>query len=235
MNAQQTIPATTNLWTIWSTWVALALWIAAIALGWVWLQRYDFAVNAPLPQGIVEQWPANSAIARQPGRPTVVLFMHPRCPCTRATLGELERMYTNIAGAAPVAPDTIIVSTVPADADDAWLSTVTIERAQQLPEARLFVDRDGHEAARFGATTSGTVMVFDAAGHRQFAGGVTASRAHEGDNAGRDAVTQVLQGETSQLRELPAFGCRLCLPEEIDSLNPNPQDRANQTAHATNQ
>jgi hypothetical protein len=185
--------------------------------GWLAVQRYDFAVNTPLAHGVVDHWPTDSTIQRHEGRPTLVLFIHPRCPCTRATLAELERMLSTTNGPEIVA-DTVVVSTVPAGSDDAWLETDVVARAKLLPGVRFVVDPDGHEAARFGATTSGTAIVFDAEGNRQYAGGATASRGHEGDNLGRAMIADALRGQTVAHRDLPAFGCRLCLPADSESL-----------------
>ena len=56
-------------------------------------------------------------------------------------------------------------------------------------------------------------MWFDAKGQRLYSGGITASRGHEGDSVGGDAVAALLRGEPTRTAGLPAFGCRLCLPE----------------------
>lgn len=193
--------------------VAIVVWAAIVCAGWVWMQRYGFEVNSPSAHGFAEVWPKDSTLTRNAVTPTLLVFMHPRCPCTRATLTELEKLlgrYTDEDN--PL--QTIAVSTVPITADAAWLDTVTTSRARLLPAAELFIDHDGREAERFGATTSGLVMLFDAEGNRKFAGGVTASRGHEGDNLGRSTLAKVLRGESVALPELPAFGCRLCLPGE---------------------
>jgi len=137
--------------------------------------------------------------------------MHPKCPCTRASLYELERVFRLVREAAAV--DVVCVATVPTDADDSWLDTDTLKRSSLLPNSRVVIDRNGVEAARFGATTSGTVMLFDAVGGRRYAGGVTIARGHEGHNAGSDAVEHILRGQSPPASELPTFGCGLCLPK----------------------
>jgi hypothetical protein len=122
------------------------------------------------------------------------------------------------------APELIVDATVPETADTSWSDTDTMALAKKLDGARVFVDRDGVEAARFGATTSGTVMLFDASGIRLYAGGITGSRGHEGANAGRDCLEQLLRGSSHAARQIPTFGCRLCLPNEP------PTNEANRTA-----
>ena len=57
-------------------------------------------------------------------------------------------------------------------------------------------------------------MVYLPNGKRVFVGGVTASRGHEGDNAGSDLVLAALTEHDNKAKaSTPAFGCRLCIAE----------------------
>lgn len=86
-------------------------------------------------------------------------------------------------------------------------------KISELPGAGLVWDDGGLEAKRFGATTSGTVLLYDSEGKLLFQGGVTGSRGHEGDNYGLDelrrALTARLPGEDKERIRgaLPVFGC----------------------------
>ena len=42
----------------------------------------------------IHRWPATSQLVRDPGRPTLIMFVHPHCPCSRATLAELDRLLS---------------------------------------------------------------------------------------------------------------------------------------------
>src|SRR5687768_17857026 len=44
-------------------------------------------------------------------------------------------------------------------------------------------------------------------GELQFDGGITVSRGHFGDNAGRDAIESCLTNGTAVLAETPVYGC----------------------------
>ncbi|MEK6235309.1 MAG: hypothetical protein N2C14_11430, partial [Planctomycetales bacterium] len=70
--------------------LATLLWVAGVAFGLVVLWNYELAPS-PLADP-PDQWPRDSSIARADGLATLVVFAHPRCPCTRATLDELERI-----------------------------------------------------------------------------------------------------------------------------------------------
>src|SRR5436853_328815 len=83
-----------------------------------------------------------------------------------------------------------------------------------VPPVGVQGDGEGAEARRFHAETSGTTVLYDGGGKLRFGGGITASRGHEGDNAGSAAVALVAaaldeegSGETAGT---PVFGCALC-------------------------
>src|SRR5687767_2054935 len=72
--------------------VALGLaWAAVVTVGTRTLWSYSLtegtAAIAPAT------WPHGSRIARVDGRATLLLvFAHPRCPCTKATISELAKV-----------------------------------------------------------------------------------------------------------------------------------------------
>jgi len=76
-------------------------------------------------------------------------------------------------------------------------------------------DDDGVEAARFGAATSGQVILYDRDGRLLFSGGITASRGHAGDNDGRDAIVSLLGGGRGTRHSSPVFGCSLLEPSSV--------------------
>ena len=121
---------------------------------------------------------------------------------------------TSIAGTHAPAPEILVVATVPPTAvDQAWWETDTIAQAQQLPGASVCIDRDGREAARFGAATSGTIMLFDAARQRALRRWDHGRPRSRRPSAGADSLAGLLRGESNVASKMPAFGCRLCLPQ----------------------
>jgi hypothetical protein len=197
----------------WPTYSAIALWLATIAASsWV-LARYQFAtLDSPVAK-FVEHWPAGSQLPRQPNHSTLLLFLHPKCPCSRASLGELDRLFASVEGRADDTLDFVVDATIPAECGDDWLNSDILQHAKQIANAQIHFDRGGVEATAFGATTSGFVMLFDENGSRQFAGGVTESRGHEGESAGGYSLRRILCHEIESAENTPTFGCRLCLPE----------------------
>src|SRR5215467_4910724 len=67
--------------------VAGALWISLVGFGMSVLWRYSNTPGqAATPPG---DWPAGVPVQPAKGRSTLVMFAHPHCPCSRASIGEL--------------------------------------------------------------------------------------------------------------------------------------------------
>src|SRR5690348_15775830 len=183
--------------------LAACSWIGLLASGWYVLLRHDFTAGAN--GGVPEHWPADSPLSFDRERSTLVLFAHRHCPCTRATLLELDSILQNAPGFARVH----IVLLAPAAGDSDRVATSIEEQAHALPDAEIAIDSEGVEARRFHVRTSGHVVLFDREGRLQFSGGITESRGHAGDNAGRRAVLAALRGEEVEQKTAPVFGCSL--------------------------
>ncbi len=176
-----------------------------------WLARYSETPgrsdSAPV------DWPANSQLARHGHLPTLVIFAHPRCPCTRATIGELAL----IMAACPDKLQAYVLFSKPADAAADWEQTDLWRSAEAIPGVEVMVDPEDVEARRFHASTSGQAMLFDPAGKLLFSGGITKARGHSGDNLGRDAIVERIRGQTMELARTPVFGCPI-FHEDNESL-----------------
>ena len=155
-------------------------------------------------------WPASSRLARDSHRGTLLLFAHPRCPCTRASLGELERIVARAHGRLAVT----VVFAVPRGSDPIWARSDRWHEARTIPGVRLFVDSTGTEEGRFGVATSGQALFYDAGGRLRFAGGITVSRGHAGDNAGADAVVALAEHDSASWQATPVYGCALDSPSK---------------------
>src|SRR5215472_16789844 len=42
------------------------------------------------------QWPAGSKLQLKADGPTLVMFAHPKCPCTRSSIGELAELMAHL-------------------------------------------------------------------------------------------------------------------------------------------
>lgn len=158
------------------------------------------------------RWPQASAIERAANTATLILFAHPKCACTRASLSELARTMSRLAHK----PPAIVAFVLPRGVGRDWQHTDLWTSASRIDGVRVFADVDGRESARFHVETSGTTLVYDAAGRLAFSGGLTSSRGHEGPSFGQERVLALLSGAAPDRRDSPVFGCpvRESRPEE---------------------
>jgi hypothetical protein len=185
------------------TFVVLAAlaWVVLVGAGLAAFHTYELTPGQP---GDPEAaWPAGCGIDPEPGRATLVMLAHPRCPCTRAGLDELARIVACSRSAVSVH----VLFYRPRAGDGGWKTTDLWRRAAAIPGVHLHDDPDGDEAGRFGATTSGSVRLFDADGRLLFDGGITRARGRTGSSPGGDAVIALLSGQKTATSRLPVFGC----------------------------
>jgi hypothetical protein len=190
--------------------VLLGCWIVASVLGFLVLEAHNIRQgdrgNPPT------SWPHGTALTLDKSRPTLLIFLHPHCPCSRASLDELAWVMSRCRGR--VSPIAVVYH--PAQPSDEWLrSGPGIERDLiDQPELPFCYDTNGTEARRFGIATSGHVLLFDTQGQRIFEGGITFSRGHRGVNRGREELlaqilSMKLPAKPSSGSAPPVFGCPL--------------------------
>jgi hypothetical protein len=176
-------------------------WMGVTVLGMFCLWRY---ANTPgEAAGAPDYWPQDALIQLVPNQPTLVVFAHPHCPCTRASLSQLARLMAKCRG--KVTPTIVFYK--PNDAAEGWEQTDLWRTAAAIPGANVVCDSDGAEAIRFGATTSGQTLLYDVHGKLLFRGGITAARGHEGDNEGQNAIEDLVNDVASWCHETAVFGC----------------------------
>jgi len=177
------------------------LWGLGVGIGLYVLLDYEMTPG----QGgeAPEVWPAQSRLPRHPVVPTLVMLMHPRCSCSRASLQELSRLLAHF----PEQVSAAVLFYTPDGVEHDWEKTDVWSTANSLPGVRAVRDLHGAEAKLFRVYTSGYTVLYDAAGHLLFHGGITPSRGHSGDNAGSQAIATLLTHHLADRQHTPVFGC----------------------------
>ncbi|HZP81161.1 MAG TPA: hypothetical protein VFB21_05965 [Chthonomonadaceae bacterium] len=185
---------------------SLLLFIAwcGVCVAGVWAaERY---ANTPGASARADsRWPAGSGLTREPGKAALVMFVHPHCPCSRASIGELSRLMAHSGERLQAS----VLFLRPSGFAPGWERTDLWRSAAAIPGVRALADPNGREARRFQAVTSGQTFLYDAQGRLLFSGGITTSRGHAGDNAGQAAILSLLATGRAPTRTAPVFGCRL--------------------------
>jgi glyoxylase-like metal-dependent hydrolase (beta-lactamase superfamily II) len=133
------------------------------------------------------------------------MILHPQCACSRAAVGELALLMSQAEGRA----DTHALFFRPAGVAKEWVENDLWRDVSAIPGVQVRIDDQGKEARLFHAATSGSVLLYDRDGRLIFEGGITPSRAHSGDNAGRSAIVALLNGGRPERNRTFVFGCSL--------------------------
>jgi hypothetical protein len=194
-------------------------WGAAVAAGFLYLLHYKAAPGGAGTLG--SHWPAGTRVIPDPARTNLILLAHPRCPCTRASLAELEQIMARCQGRTAAH----VLFYRPAVSSPGWEQTDLWHRAAAIPGVSVCRDEDGREARRFGGATSGHVVLYNRRGQLLFSGGITGARGHAGDNVGRSAVIALLTASAADRKATPVFGCPLLGPDAACVAGGEPCDR----------
>lgn len=188
--------------------IAGLIWTTGISFGLSRLWDYSFKVNGPCRAP--SHWSPESIIPLDGARATLIMFLHPQCPCSRASVEELARLMRFSAGRLSA---HVCVFT-PSGFPDDWEQTDIRNEAAAIPGVQLHRDLDAIEARRFRATTSGAVVLYGSKGELLFSGGITNSRGHAGDSVGTAEILAILDGRNVPAHETPTFGCPIVDDEQ---------------------
>ena len=180
-----------------------AIWLILVAGGLTFLFRYQTtpgeSASAP------KVWPRDALIPTRKDSPVLVMFVHPRCPCSRASIGELAAVMTHAE--APVQAWVCFLK--PAGFSDGWEKTDLWANAQRIPGVKVLRDENGTEAQRFHVSTSGQTLFYGVNGGLLFNGGITGGRGHFGENPARNTLVQLMAGSRKAFAQTAVYGCSL--------------------------
>jgi hypothetical protein len=182
---------------------SITLWLLTISCG-LWV-LWDYENTPGVGAEPLSRWPIDSRIQRAPDRATLVMLAHPHCPCTRASIGELSLLMAHSQGRLTA----YVLFLKPTGFSEDWEKTDLWQSAASIPGVNVMIDDDGIEARRFHSATSGQAILYDAGGRLLFSGGITGSRGHAGDNAGRSAIESLVNTGMADQTETFVFGCPL--------------------------
>ena len=184
----------------WRLPVAMAVWaaLALTGMGGLWVYAKTPGPRAAAPA----EWVGAAALNLDSAKATLVMFVHPHCECSRASVDELAGLMARRPGR--VAARVVVYR--PSDQAPGWERTELWARAERIRGAQVTSDPNGALALRFGALTSGHTFVYAPDGRLLFGGGLTIARGHAGDSPGLRAVERAVDGLRTP-GSAPVFGC----------------------------
>lgn len=182
---------------------ACLLWVFAIGLGLYVMMKHEVSPGEPAKPPV--KWPKDSKIKLSSDKDTLVMFIHPQCPCSRASLEQLTPL-TNLNNLS-----IQILSLNPKVKPENWEKNHQTFTSMNLKNARITEDDDGAEANRFHSFTSGQALLYDSKGNLIFSGGVTGARGKTGNNPGLSQLWTALKERSGAppVKDSLVFGCSL--------------------------
>lgn len=181
----------------------ITVWAAIVVTGSVAMMDYS---TRP---GRAAAAPAKVAIDENSVRPVLQIYLHPYCPCSRATMAELARLIARN-------PDKLDVEALfyrPVDETEDWVKTDIWDQALKIPDVKVSIISDA-ELKHSGAIVSGQALLYDTSGQLVFSGGITGSRGNEGDNLGRYSIEEYVRTGSVTASTTPVFGCVISAPDQ---------------------
>lgn len=176
------------------------LWLLCLNAGFYLIFSYEVTPGLPFHPPL--KWPTESSIRFDHKKPALIIFFHPKCTCSRATLDELEIIQTKIRDAT----NYVAVFYQPKNKPSLWSEDENLQRAKMMG-FQIVIDWDGIETKRFSATASGSVVLYDTSDNLIFHGGITGARGHDGDNDGELSVIALLQKKPGAKANTRVYGC----------------------------
>lgn len=181
----------------------VASWLTTIGLASFFWMKYEFSPETKA--SIQTNWPKSTCVDPAADRMTLLLFAHPQCPCTRASLEELKFLLQKHASSLK----SYVLFFEPSSVNDSWRNSKLWKQASSIAELTILPDKDGKEATKFGAATSGQTLLFSSDGRLLYSGGITMSRGQVGDNPGLKSLVSAIDGASVGSRKNLVFGCSL--------------------------
>ena len=181
--------------------VLLTGWLASTATGFGLLWRYETTPGVLARPSQLAWTSPNARLPLNSWQDTLVLFIHPRCPCSRATLAELADLMRDRTDRL----SALAYFVRPADVLPGWEKGELWQTAAAIPGVSVACDADGRLATLWGATTSGHALLFAPDGALRFSGGLTMARGHVGDNVGCETVAALVDSSPASPRTHPAL------------------------------
>ena len=180
-----------------------ASWIVSIMVSLGILTWYKFTPGEQVE--IAGQWPKEASHLQTPGSANLVMFVHPECPCSLASMDELARLL-------PIIADHIAIKVVFRELTGQYgrqLSEHALwKKAKTLPHVQLLIDPGQKLENSFQAKTSGQTYLFDKEGRKIFQGGLTPLRGHTGETQASSFIKQWSRQQTiSRSISSSVFGC----------------------------
>ena len=160
----------------------------------------NYSAEAGAHIRVLNRWPAQTQLSPA-NKPHLVMFLHPGCVCSKASVAELSRLLAE----APELTTQVVFMQTP-KLEKLYKENSLLTQVKRLPRTKIIIDQEGKESKIFGAETSGLTHLYNELGELVFDGGLTMARGHEGDSVGKKSILEYLKGQKN-IKSSLVFGC----------------------------
>lgn len=182
--------------------ILLCAWLGLVFLG---LSRLnDFSQTPGKSSEVPFKFPSHSTLASRSKKPLLLVFIHPKCVCSRATVSELEKLIPHLSNI-----EVKVIFNQFSGRDIAWTKNDLWVRAEKIKGIEMILDERSRETQMFKVETSGHTFLFDEKGELVFSGGITPARGHEGESNGQMMIKKWIKTRANMSTFEKVFGCEL--------------------------
>ncbi len=176
--------------------------IGLISTGYLYL-----FITTPGKQSQIQYWPQKSKIAVSQDKPTLVIFFHPKCVCSKASFDELSLLLKEVH--APLSVKLVFIRYHNKTED--WHKTDLYQRASAVKGSEVLNDMDGLSAKLLGASTSGIAFLINHERKIVFQGGLTPARGNMGRTPASAFIINWVNTKAKTVTPFlsKVFGCEL--------------------------
>lgn len=185
-------------------WTLIAAWFCTAVFLFAKLAMYSQSPGA-------QATPPLAAVANihpNPDRYTLVVSVHPKCPCTQSTFYELERLVPKVDNNI----DFVFYIFTTQESPESWFNDSSAHIQTRFPDSVIHKDIDAVSATRIGSMISGSTVLYNPDGYPVFWGGVTSGRGHSGDNLGSDSIIAIVNDREPPRTTTLVYGCEITQP-----------------------
>lgn len=184
------------------------IWIFLVLSGFAFFYQYefeegDFHVKKDYSK-IIEKHFSSQDLSN-----ILICFLHPKCPCSDATIYELNRLRTSNKELKIIA-----VLSFPENTYSEWKTINRVDnQLSRIEGLEIIEDKNSEMAKDFGGLTSGSCYLFRDS-ELMFAGGITPSRGHLGKTEAHEIISKKASNEDLLVQKV--FGCPINSTEECN-------------------
>ena len=181
--------------------LTLCVWMGSIGVSLFFFEQYERTPGAKFDAPL--ERPPESSLDFSHDKFTLIMFVHPHCPCVSASVTELETIATRYEEKLSAR----VVFVRPPGVPTEWEKGSLWTQVGKCAHLTSTIDEDGVEAGRFGARTSGHAYLLSPEGRIVFEGGLTESRG--GCASKQSSIGMWIEHDRDAPSSTPVYGCPL--------------------------